>query len=101
MKADHFPTKDGMSYLEAKHLLLLNYCQTLVYYLLHKAKGFSIDGHPVVKSLVEIRLFLEKVCNVQLLECLIFLFYMLLSKSNLHLMSFKFIFYYGYWVGIH
>ena len=62
MKADHFPTADGMSYLEAKHLLLLDYCQSLVYYLLRKAKGLSIEGHPVVHSLVEIRLFLEKVC---------------------------------------
>ncbi|CBI19287.3 hypothetical protein VitviT2T_027340 [Vitis vinifera] len=61
VKADHFPTADGMSYLEAKHLLLINYCQSLVYYLLRKAKGFSIEGHPVVRSLVEMRLFLEKI----------------------------------------
>ncbi|KAF8116245.1 hypothetical protein N665_0020s0097 [Sinapis alba] len=61
VKADSYPTADGMSYLEAKHLLLLSYCQCLVYYLLRKAKGFSIDGHPVVRSLVEIRMFLEKI----------------------------------------
>ncbi|CAN8303288.1 unnamed protein product [Cochlearia groenlandica] len=61
VKANSFPTADGISYLEAKHLLLLSYCQCLVYYLLRKAKGFSIDGHPVVRSLVEIRLFLEKI----------------------------------------
>ncbi|KAA8528374.1 hypothetical protein F0562_035729 [Nyssa sinensis] len=61
VKADHLPTADGISYLEAKHLLLLNYCQSLVYYLLCKAKGLSIEGHPVVRSLVEIRLFLEKI----------------------------------------
>lgn len=61
VKANQFPTADGISYLEAKHLLLLNYCQSLVYYLLRKAKGFSIEGHPVVRSLVEIRLFLEKI----------------------------------------
>ncbi|KAM3237659.1 neuroguidin [Capsicum chacoense] len=61
VKADHFPTADGISYLETKHLLLLNYCQALVYYLLRKAKGLSIEGHPVVRSLVEIRLFLEKI----------------------------------------
>ncbi|KAJ4915168.1 Sas10/Utp3/C1D family [Raphanus sativus] len=61
VKADSYPTADGMSYLEAKHLLLLSYCQCLVYYLLRKAKGFSIHGHPVVKSLVEIRMFLEKI----------------------------------------
>ncbi|XP_052171650.1 uncharacterized protein LOC127787630 [Diospyros lotus] len=61
VKAIHFPTADGISYLEAKHLLLLNYCQFLVYYLLRKAKGLSVEGHSVVRSLVEIRLFLEKV----------------------------------------
>ncbi|KAM1664879.1 hypothetical protein COP1_044249 [Malus domestica] len=61
VKANNYPTADGISYLEAKHLLLLNYCQSLVYYLLRKAKGFSINGHPVVRSLVEIRLFLEKI----------------------------------------
>ena len=32
-----------------------------MYYLLRKSKGLSVDGHPVVRSLVEIRLFLEKV----------------------------------------
>jgi len=55
-------TADGFSYLEAKNLLLLNYCQSLVYYLLRKAKGYSIEEHPVVRSIVEIRLCLEKVC---------------------------------------
>lgn len=61
VKARQFPTAEGISYLEAKHLLLLSYCQSLVYYLLRKAKGLSIEGHPVVQSLVEIRLFLEKI----------------------------------------
>ncbi|CAA0814414.1 Sas10/Utp3/C1D family [Striga hermonthica] len=61
VKADNFPTSDGISYLEAKHLLLLNYCQSLVYLLLRKAKGLSIQQHPVVRSLVETRLFLEKI----------------------------------------
>ncbi|CAN6542921.1 unnamed protein product [Malus baccata var. baccata] len=61
VKANNYPIADGISYLEAKHLLLLNYCQSLVYYLLRKAKGFSINGHLVVRSLVDIRLFLEKV----------------------------------------
>ncbi|XP_010488071.1 PREDICTED: neuroguidin-like [Camelina sativa] len=61
VKANSFPTTDGISYLEAKHLLLLSYCQCLVYYLLRKTKGLSIDSHPVVRSLVEIRMFLEKI----------------------------------------
>ncbi|XP_028547500.1 neuroguidin isoform X2 [Dendrobium catenatum] len=61
VKQSQLPTSDGMSYLEVKHLLLLNYCQSIVYYTLRKAKGLSIEGHPVVRSLVEIRLFLEKI----------------------------------------
>uniref|UniRef100_A0A2P2KKA8 Neuroguidin-B n=2 Tax=Rhizophora mucronata TaxID=61149 RepID=A0A2P2KKA8_RHIMU len=61
VKANNFPTADGISYLEAKHLLLLSHCQSLVYYLLRKAKGLPIQGHPVIQSLVEIRLFLEKI----------------------------------------
>jgi len=67
VKAKQFPTEGGISYLEAKHLLLVNYCQSIVYYLLRKAKGLSIEGHPVVRSLVEIRLFLEKVCVLVML----------------------------------
>ncbi|KAK4722549.1 hypothetical protein R3W88_012782 [Solanum pinnatisectum] len=47
--------------LTAKHLLLLNYCQSLVYYLLRKAKGLSIEEQLVVRSLVEMRFFLEKI----------------------------------------
>lgn len=61
VKAGVYPTADGISYLEAKHLLLLNYCQSLVYYLLRKAKGLAIEGHPLVHTLLETRLFLEKI----------------------------------------
>ncbi|GAB2275273.1 hypothetical protein Dimus_010033 [Dionaea muscipula] len=61
VKEKQFPTADGISYLEAKHLLLLDYCQSIVYYLLRKAKGFSVEGHPVVHMLIETRLFLEKI----------------------------------------
>jgi U3 small nucleolar ribonucleoprotein protein LCP5 len=56
------PVAIRIGYLEAKNHLLLGYCQDIVYYLLSKAKGLSVDGHPIVWSLVEIRLFLEKVC---------------------------------------
>jgi U3 small nucleolar ribonucleoprotein protein LCP5 len=64
VKQDKLPTSEGISYLEAKHLLLLNYCQSIVYYLVRKAKGLSIEDHPVVRNLVEIRLFLEKVWSL-------------------------------------
>ncbi|KAL2339975.1 hypothetical protein Fmac_007915 [Flemingia macrophylla] len=61
VKEGQYPTANGFSYLEAKNLLLLNYCQSLVYYLLRKAKGLPIEDHPVVQSIVEIRLYLEKI----------------------------------------
>ena len=49
-----------MSYLEAKHLLLLHYCAALVFYVLLKAEGRPVAGHPVIARLVEIRAFLER-----------------------------------------
>ncbi|KAK1432237.1 hypothetical protein QVD17_09131 [Tagetes erecta] len=61
VKSGVYPTADGISYLDAKHLLLLNYCQLVVYYLLRKEKGLSVQGHPLVQSFLETRLFLEKI----------------------------------------
>jgi hypothetical protein len=53
-------TAEGMSYLEAKHLLLLHYCMHLVFLLLLKAEGRPVRAHPVVGRLVEARAFLER-----------------------------------------
>eukprot|EP01018_Ginkgo_biloba_P040155 Gb_36096 [translate_table: standard] len=61
VKENKYATKDGITYLEVKHLLLLSYCQSIVYYLLRKAEGSSVQGHPVINCLIEIRLFLEKI----------------------------------------
>ncbi|KAL6180142.1 hypothetical protein ACLB2K_046809 [Fragaria x ananassa] len=61
VKENQYPTSQGFHYLEAKNMLLLHYCLSLVYYFLRKAEGLSISGHPVVQSLVETRLFLEKI----------------------------------------
>jgi hypothetical protein len=47
-----------VSYLEAKHLLLLHYCTCIVFYLLMKAEGRAVRDHPVVERLVEIRAYL-------------------------------------------
>jgi U3 small nucleolar RNA-associated protein 3 len=41
-------TAAGLSYLEAKHLLLLQYCMCIVAYLMIKAEGKSVNGHPVL-----------------------------------------------------
>ena len=45
-------TAEGVSYLEAKHLLLLHYCIALVFYLLLKAEGRPVREHPVIARLV-------------------------------------------------
>lgn len=41
-------TSEGLSYLEAKHLLLLSYCSHIVFYLLLKAEGRPVRDHPVI-----------------------------------------------------
>lgn len=53
-------TAEGVSYLEAKHLLLLHYCAALVFYLLLKAEGRPVQNHPVILRLVEIRAYLVR-----------------------------------------
>lgn len=53
-------TKDGMSYLDAKYLLLMSYCSHIAFYLLLKAEGRSVRDHPVMDKLIEIRTYLER-----------------------------------------
>lgn len=61
VKGDKNVTKEGLNYLEVKQLLLLCYCQSIVFYLLLKAEGRSVRDHPVIARLVEIRDLLDKV----------------------------------------
>lgn len=61
VKGNKNVTKEGMNYLEVKQLLLLCYCQSIVFYLLLKAEGRSVRDHPVIARLVEIRDFLDKI----------------------------------------
>ena len=53
-------SKDGISYVETKNMLLLNYCVNLSFYLLLKASGKSVKDHPVIAQLVRIRTMLDK-----------------------------------------
>ncbi|EFJ31876.1 hypothetical protein SELMODRAFT_408169 [Selaginella moellendorffii] len=57
----NFATREGKNYMEMKHMLLLSYCRTIVFYLLLKAEGRSVCDHPVIAKLVEIRTLLDKV----------------------------------------
>ena len=61
IKAGNLATKNGISYLEVKHLLLFSYCETLVFYILCKTEGRNIKDHPLWQRLAEIKFILEKV----------------------------------------
>ena len=61
MKEGKLVTAEGLSYLETKNLLLLQYLMHLVYYFLLRAEGKPVRSHPVISRLVEIRTYLEKV----------------------------------------
>lgn len=52
--------KNLVSFLETKVQLMLSYCMHVTFYLLLKAEGRKVEGHPVVDHLVEIRVYLEK-----------------------------------------
>lgn len=58
MREGELATAEGVSYLEAKHLLLLHYCTAITFYLLLKAEGRPVQAHPVVARLVELRAYL-------------------------------------------
>mmetsp|Transcript_29360 Transcript_29360/g.72631 ORF Transcript_29360/g.72631 Transcript_29360/m.72631 type:complete len:489 (-) Transcript_29360:215-1681(-) len=60
VRAGDYATAEGISYLDAKHLLMLSYCINIVFYLLLKSEGKPVRDHPVVLRLVEIRTYLEK-----------------------------------------
>merc|ERR1711943_83658 len=55
------PTSDGISFLEAKYHLLLNYCMNMGFYMLMKAEGKQVEDHPVISQLVRLRLILDKI----------------------------------------
>ena len=61
VRGGNLATAEGISYLEAKHLLLLHYCINIVFYLLLKAEGRPVRDHPVIARLLELRAYLEKI----------------------------------------
>lgn len=61
VRGGNLATAEGVSYLEAKHLLLLHYCINIVFYLLLKAEGRPVRDHPVIPRLLELRAYLEKI----------------------------------------
>ncbi|XP_041489985.1 neuroguidin isoform X2 [Microtus oregoni] len=60
VQAGAYSTEKGLSFLEVKDQLLLMYLMDLSHLILDKASGGSLQGHPAVLRLVEIRTVLEK-----------------------------------------
>jgi hypothetical protein len=53
-------SKNGRSYLQMKHNLLLSYSTFLIFYLLLKVEGREIKNHPVVYKLAHIKTLFQK-----------------------------------------
>jgi U3 small nucleolar RNA-associated protein 3 len=60
MRGGERPASDGITFLDVKFHLLLNYCTNVAFYLLLKAEGRSVRDHPVILQLVKTRTLLEK-----------------------------------------
>jgi hypothetical protein len=60
-REDGCTAEDGISLLELKNDLMLNYIINLVQLMLVKVKGQSIDGSPYIDELIEGRVILEKI----------------------------------------
>jgi hypothetical protein len=65
VKKGELPTNQGVSLLEVKNQLLLNYCLNLAFYFYLKADGKSVKDHPVIEKLLELRLYLEKLKPIE------------------------------------
>jgi hypothetical protein len=50
------PVEDELvKYLEVKQQILLSYCINIIFYLMLKAEGASVQSHPVMKQLLKLR----------------------------------------------
>jgi U3 small nucleolar ribonucleoprotein protein LCP5 len=54
-----------VSLLTLKNQLLLSYCLNLAFYFYLKADGKRVKDHPVIQTLVELRLYLEKLKPIE------------------------------------
>lgn len=55
------PVEDELClYLQVKQQLLLSYCVNIIFYLMLRAEGRSVQSHPVMKQLLKLRYAMEK-----------------------------------------
>uniref|UniRef100_T1GCF7 Neuroguidin n=1 Tax=Megaselia scalaris TaxID=36166 RepID=T1GCF7_MEGSC len=61
VRSGELSTEYGLSFLEVKYHMLLDYLINLTYIVLRKTSGDEIDGDPAIDRLIEIRTVLEKI----------------------------------------
>lgn len=61
VKRGELTTEYGLSFLEVKYHMLLDYLINLTYVVLRKCSGETIEGDPSIERLIEIRTVLEKI----------------------------------------
>merc|ERR1711991_1203473 len=57
---NEYGTWEGLSYLELKMHLMLNYCTNIAFYIHLKSQGISVKDHPAVSQLFKLRTVMEK-----------------------------------------
>lgn len=57
---------DGISFLEIKYNVMINYLVNLGYFLMLKLDGKKVEDHPVINKLIEERIVLEKMKPLEL-----------------------------------
>jgi len=60
VKSGELSTEYGLSFLEVKYHMLLDYLINLTYIVLQKCSGEKIENDPAIDRLIEIRIVLEK-----------------------------------------
>ena len=64
-KVDTFETKAGLSFLELKNHVMLDYLSNLTYVMLKKCSGKSINGEEAIERICEDRTVLEKMKPIE------------------------------------
>lgn len=61
VRSGEFSTEYGLSFLEVKYQMLLDYLINLTFVVLRKCTGQTIDNNPAIDRLIELRTVLEKI----------------------------------------
>ncbi|KAH3767799.1 Neuroguidin EIF4E-binding protein [Pelomyxa schiedti] len=60
-KIGDYPTDKGVTFLELRHNMLLEYCRCLCFFILLKLHGENVENHPVIWRLATLRVTFDKI----------------------------------------